>query len=111
ISATLSGSSSRHDQYEDRCDKGYDSPAVHNIPSQISSYRSRLVSATRRFPSSARRNPTRNSTILKRQLEERMPARYRAEQVGSLLRPAELLQARAAYAQSKIQSQEVEGRE
>src|SRR5436309_7862306 len=40
-----------------------------------------------------------------------MPARYRAEQVGSLLRPAELLQARAAYAQSKILLEELKARE
>src|SRR6266850_1447992 len=40
-----------------------------------------------------------------------MPARYRAEQVGSLLRPAELLQARAAYAESKIRLEEVRARE
>jgi 5-methyltetrahydropteroyltriglutamate--homocysteine methyltransferase len=31
-----------------------------------------------------------------------MPPRYRAEQVGSLLRPPELLEARAAYGESKI---------
>src|SRR5438876_7920067 len=40
-----------------------------------------------------------------------MPARYRAEQVGSLLRPAELLQARAAYAESKIPLEELKARE
>src|SRR6266850_4045721 len=40
-----------------------------------------------------------------------MPARYRAEQVGSLLRPAELLQARAAYAESKIRLEELRARE
>src|SRR2546422_7231920 len=40
-----------------------------------------------------------------------MPARYRAEQVGSLLRPAELLQARAAYAESKISLEELRAKE
>src|SRR5438067_6090393 len=40
-----------------------------------------------------------------------MPARYRAEQVGSLLRPAELLQARAAYAESKIPLEELRAKE
>jgi 5-methyltetrahydropteroyltriglutamate--homocysteine methyltransferase len=40
-----------------------------------------------------------------------MTARYRAEQVGSLLRPAELLQARAAYAQAKIPLEELRERE
>ena len=40
-----------------------------------------------------------------------MPARYRAEQVGSLLRPAELLQARAAYAQAKISLNELREKE
>src|SRR5881397_937797 len=40
-----------------------------------------------------------------------MPARYREEQVGSLLRPAELLQARAAYAESKIPLEELKARE
>ena len=40
-----------------------------------------------------------------------MPARYRAEQVGSLLRPAELLQARAAFAESKISLEELRAKE
>ena len=40
-----------------------------------------------------------------------MPARYRAEQVGSLLRPAELLQARAAYDQAKISLHELREKE
>jgi 5-methyltetrahydropteroyltriglutamate--homocysteine methyltransferase len=40
-----------------------------------------------------------------------MPARYRAEQVGSLLRPADLLQARAAYAQAKISLNELREQE
>src|SRR5919197_3365672 len=40
-----------------------------------------------------------------------MPARYRAEQVGSLLRPAELLQARAAYAESKTPLEELKASE
>src|SRR5437660_5093980 len=40
-----------------------------------------------------------------------MPTRYRAEQVGSLLRPAELLQARAAYEESKIPLEELRARE
>ena len=31
-----------------------------------------------------------------------MPARFRAEQVGSLLRPPELLQARAAHAEGRL---------
>src|SRR5437870_7111806 len=40
-----------------------------------------------------------------------MPARYRAEQVGSLLRPAELLQARASYAALKIPLEELRAKE
>src|SRR3989442_5593873 len=40
-----------------------------------------------------------------------MPARYRAEQVGSLLRPAELLQARASYAALKIPLEELRAEE
>jgi len=36
-----------------------------------------------------------------------MPAPYRAEQVGSLLRPPALLETRAAYAQSKIRLEEL----
>jgi 5-methyltetrahydropteroyltriglutamate--homocysteine methyltransferase len=40
-----------------------------------------------------------------------VPARYRAEQVGSLLRPPELLQARAAYAQSKISLEQLRQKE
>ena len=40
-----------------------------------------------------------------------MPARFRAEQVGSLLRPAELLQARAAYSESKIRWDELRAKE
>jgi 5-methyltetrahydropteroyltriglutamate--homocysteine methyltransferase len=40
-----------------------------------------------------------------------MPPLYRAEQVGSLLRPAQLLEARAAYAQSKMQLDELRARE
>ena len=40
-----------------------------------------------------------------------MPARYRAEQIGSLLRPAKLLEARAAYAESKIRSDELRATE
>ncbi len=40
-----------------------------------------------------------------------MPARFRAEQVGSLLRPTELLQARAAYTESKIPLEELRAQE
>jgi 5-methyltetrahydropteroyltriglutamate--homocysteine methyltransferase len=40
-----------------------------------------------------------------------MPARFRAEQVGSLLRPTELLQARAAYTESKIPLEELRAKE
>src|SRR5437879_5098968 len=40
-----------------------------------------------------------------------MPARFRAEQVGSLLRPAELLQARAAHGESKISLEELRAKE
>jgi 5-methyltetrahydropteroyltriglutamate--homocysteine methyltransferase len=40
-----------------------------------------------------------------------MPARYRAEQVGSFLRPPELLQARAAYAESRISLEELRMKE
>jgi 5-methyltetrahydropteroyltriglutamate--homocysteine methyltransferase len=40
-----------------------------------------------------------------------MAARYRAEQVGSLLRPAELLQARAAYKHGKIPLEELREKE
>src|SRR5260370_905082 len=40
-----------------------------------------------------------------------MPTRYRAEQVGSLLRSAELLEARAAYGESKIPLAELKARE
>src|SRR2546426_7097463 len=40
-----------------------------------------------------------------------MPARYRAEQVGSLLRPAQLLQARASYAALKIPLEELRAKE
>ena len=40
-----------------------------------------------------------------------MPARYRAEQVGSLLRPTELLQARASYAALKIPLEELRAEE
>src|SRR5438128_11155351 len=40
-----------------------------------------------------------------------MPARYRAEQVGSLLRPAQLLQARASYAALKIPPEELRSKE
>jgi 5-methyltetrahydropteroyltriglutamate--homocysteine methyltransferase len=40
-----------------------------------------------------------------------VPARYRAEQVGSLLRPAELLQARAAYTQAKASLRELREKE
>jgi 5-methyltetrahydropteroyltriglutamate--homocysteine methyltransferase len=36
-----------------------------------------------------------------------MPARYRAEHVGSLLRPPELLQARAAFAQGRLTQDEL----
>jgi 5-methyltetrahydropteroyltriglutamate--homocysteine methyltransferase len=40
-----------------------------------------------------------------------MPTQYRAEQVGSLLRPPELLQARAAYATGKIGLEELRNKE
>ena len=40
-----------------------------------------------------------------------MPARFRAEQVGSLLRPAELLQARAAHGESKVSLEELRAKE
>jgi 5-methyltetrahydropteroyltriglutamate--homocysteine methyltransferase len=40
-----------------------------------------------------------------------MPARYRAEQVGSLLRSRELLEARAAYGESQIPLAELKARE
>src|SRR2546422_3682520 len=43
--------------------------------------------------------------------EETMPARFRAEQIGSLLRPAELLQARAAFTESKIPLEELRAKE
>ena len=36
-----------------------------------------------------------------------MPARFRAEQVGSLLRPAEILQARAAHAEGRLKREEL----
>ena len=36
-----------------------------------------------------------------------MPARYRAEHVGSLLRPPELLQARGAFAQGRLSPDEL----
>src|SRR6267154_1514167 len=40
-----------------------------------------------------------------------MPARYRAEHVGSLLRPTALLETRAAYAESKIPLEELRASE
>ena len=40
-----------------------------------------------------------------------MATRYRAEQVGSLLRPAALLQAPTAYAQAKIPLEELREKE
>jgi 5-methyltetrahydropteroyltriglutamate--homocysteine methyltransferase len=40
-----------------------------------------------------------------------MPARYRADQVGSLLRPPELLEARAAYNEQRITLDELRQRE
>jgi len=40
---------SGHRQYQDRCGEGEDNPTVHNIPSQIRSYRFRAISATSRF--------------------------------------------------------------
>jgi 5-methyltetrahydropteroyltriglutamate--homocysteine methyltransferase len=40
-----------------------------------------------------------------------MAARYRAEQVGSLLRPPQLLQYRAQYAESRLPLEELRSRE
>ena len=40
-----------------------------------------------------------------------MPARYRAEQVGSLLRPQELLRARTAHAEDRLTSAELRSAE
>src|SRR6516162_11176887 len=40
-----------------------------------------------------------------------MAKRYRAEQVGSLLRPPELLEARAAYGQVRISLDEIQAAE
>jgi len=40
-----------------------------------------------------------------------MPGRYRAEQVGSLLRPTELLQARTVHAEGKLALEELRAKE